>query len=468
MKKFLDEDFLLDSGTAVKLYNDYAKDMPIFDYHCHLNSEEIYRDKKFNNITEAWLYGDHYKWRAMRADGVDEKYITGDAGDFEKFMAWAGTVPDTIGNPLYIWTHLELQRYFGIDDVLNEKTALKIWEETGLKLQRDDFSVRNLIKRSNVKVLCTTDDPLDSLEYHKKLEEDRSFDVKVLPAFRPDKALNINGESFRNWAGKLGEITNRSIADYDAFLSALEDRINYFHETGCRLSDHALLDVPFEDTTYEEVSFIFKRALNGEKLGRTDEDKYKTYTLCFLGKKYCERGWAMQLHIGALRNNNTKMFKKLGPDTGYDSIGDSNFAGSLSRLLNSMAVRDKLPKTILYDLNPRDNYVLASMIGNFQEGGIPGKLQLGSGWWFNDNKDGMIDQMKALYNCGLLSRFIGMLTDSRSFLSYTRHEYFRRVLCSLLGGWAENGEVPLDYDLLGKIVQDICFNNAKKYFGVEI
>lgn len=468
MKKFLDEDFLLDSGTAVKLYNDYAKDMPIFDYHCHLNPEEIYRDKKFNNITEAWLYGDHYKWRAMRADGVDEKYITGDAGDFEKFMAWAGTVPDAVGNPLYIWTHLELQRYFGIYDVLNEKTALKIWEETSSKLQGDDFSVRNLIKRSNVKVLCTTDDPLDSLEYHKKLKEDGSFDVKVLPAFRPDKALNINGESFRGWAGKLGDMTNRSIADYGGFLSALEDRINYFHETGCRLSDHALLDVPFEDTTYEEVSSIFKRALDGEKLDRSDEDKYKTYTLCFLGERYCERGWAMQLHIGALRNNNTKMFKKLGPDAGYDSIGDSNFAGSLSRLLNSMAVRDKLPKTILYDLNPRDNYVLASMIGNFQEGGMPGKLQFGSGWWFNDNKDGMIDQMKALYNCGLLSRFLGMLTDSRSFLSYTRHEYFRRVLCSLLGGWAENGEVPLDYDLLGKIAQDICFNNAKKYFGIEI
>lgn len=468
MKEFLGADFLLESQTADKLYNDYAKDMPIFDYHCHLSPKEIYENKKFKNITEAWLYGDHYKWRVMRADGIDEKYVTGDTEDYEKFMAWARTVPDTIGNPLYDWTHLELRRYFGINDVLNEKTAPKIWEETMSKLQSDEFSVRSLIKRSNVKGLCTTDDPLDSLEYHKRLKEDRSFDVKVLPAFRPDKALEINKDGFTDWVGRLGDITGRNINSCEAFLSAIEERIEYFHEAGCRLSDHGLSAVPFEDAAFEEVSSIFERALNGEKVDKKDEDRYKTYMLRFLGARYCEHGWVMQLHIGAMRNNNTRMFNRLGPDTGYDSVNDVCFAQSLSSLLNSMEMEGKLPKTIIYDLNPKDNYVIASMIGNFQDGIIPGKLQFGSGWWFDDNKDGMIEQMKALYNCGLLSRFVGMLTDSRSFLSYTRHEYFRRVLCSLIGSWAENGEVPLDYELLGKMVQNICFNNAKEYFGVEI
>ncbi|MFV9568895.1 glucuronate isomerase, partial [Thermoanaerobacter mathranii] len=465
MKNFMDENFLLTNDTAVTLYHQYARNMPIYDFHCHLSPKEIYENKRFKNITEIWLYGDHYKWRLMRANGIDEKYITGNADDYNKFMAYAKTIPMAIGNPVYHWTHLELQRYFGIYDLLNEKTAKSIWERANEVINHDDFNVRNIIKKSNVKIIITTDDPTDSLEYHIKLKEQNEFDVKVLPAFRPDKGLGIEKEDFIPWLKKLEEVTGKEIDNYDDFLQALEKRIEFFHTVGCRISDHALDYVFYQKASKQEVEKIFKKALLREHLTKEEIDSFKTYTLIFLGKKYAELKWVMQLHIGAMRNNNTKMYKVLGPDTGYDSISDFTIAYPLARLLDALEVEDSLPKTILYTLNPAANYVIATMIGNFQGGKIAGKMQFGAAWWFNDNKDGMIEQMKALANTGLLSRFIGMVTDSRSFLSYTRHEYFRRILCNLLGEWVENREVPNDIELLGKIVQDISFNNAKEYVG---
>lgn len=466
MKKFMDEDFLLNNETAVKLFHDYASKSPIFDFHCHLNPKDIYEDIRFKNITEVWLYGDHYKWRLMRSNGVDERYITGDADDYSKFLEFAKTIPMAIGNPVYHWTHLELQRYFGINELLNEKTAPVIWEKVNSMLNSSEFSVRNIIKKSNVKILCTTDDPTDSLEYHKLLKEDDSFDVRVLPAFRPDKGINIDKDDFKDWVKKLGEVCGKAIESYDDYLDALNSRLEFFDSYGCRLSDHALDFVAYEESTKEEVDEIFKKALKGEKLSQIEVDKYKTSVLQFLGKRYKELGWAMQLHIAALRNTNTRMFKKLGPDTGYDSINDVNIAYPLSKLLDSLESTGSLPKVILYTLNPKDNYVLAALMGSFQGEGIPGKMQFGSAWWFNDNIDGMTEQMKTLANVGLLSKFVGMVTDSRSFLSYPRHEYFRRILCNLIGEWVEKGEVPDDIDLLGKIVQDISFNNAVNYFGV--
>jgi len=461
----MDENFLLTNDTAVTLYHQYARNMPIYDFHCHLSPKEIYENKRFKNITEIWLYGDHYKWRLMRANGIDEKYITGNADDYDKFMAYAKTIPMAIGNPVYHWTHLELQRYFGIYDLLNEKTAKSIWERANEVINHDDFNVRNIIKKSNVKIIITTDDPTDSLEYHIKLKEQNEFDVKVLPAFRPDKGLGIEKEDFIPWLKKLEEVTGKEINNYDDFLQALEKRIEFFHTVGCRISDHALDYVFYQKASKQEVEKIFKKALMRQHLTKEEIDSFKTYTLIFLGKKYAELKWVMQLHIGAMRNNNTKMYKILGPDTGYDSISDFTIAYPLAKLLDALEVEDSLPKTILYTLNPAANYVIATMIGNFQGGKIAGKMQFGAAWWFNDNKDGMIEQMKALANTGLLSRFIGMVTDSRSFLSYTRHEYFRRILCNLLGEWVENGEVPNDIELLGKIVQDISFNNAKEYVG---
>ncbi|AGB20022.1 glucuronate isomerase [Thermoanaerobacterium thermosaccharolyticum] len=466
MKKFMDEDFLLNNETAVKLFHDYASKSPIFDFHCHLNPKDIYEDIRFKNITEVWLYGDHYKWRLMRSNGVDERYITGDADDYSKFLEFAKTIPMAIGNPVYHWTHLELQRYFGINELLNEKTAPMIWEKVNSMLNSSEFSVRNIIKKSNVKILCTTDDPTDSLEYHKLLKEDDSFNVKVLPAFRPDKGINIDKDDFKDWVKKLSEVCGKAIESYDDYLDALNSRLEFFDSYGCRLSDHALDFVAYEESTKEEVDEIFKKALKGEKLSQIEVDKYKTSVLQFLGKRYKELGWAMQLHIAALRNTNSRMFKKLGPDTGYDSINDVNIAYPLSKLLDSLESTGSLPKVILYTLNPKDNYVLAALMGSFQGEGIPGKMQFGSAWWFNDNIDGMTEQMKTLANVGLLSKFVGMVTDSRSFLSYPRHEYFRRILCNLIGEWVEKGEVPDDIDLLGKIVQDISFNNAVNYFGV--
>jgi len=464
MKSFMNENFLLSNETAVKLYHDYAKEMPIMDYHCHLNPKEIYDNKQFKNITEVWLYGDHYKWRAMRSNGVDEKFITGDGSDYDKFLAFAKTVPMTLGNPLYHWVHLELQRFFDIHEVLNEKSAPAIWEKVNKMLNGEGFRVKDLINKSNVKEICTTDDPIDSLEYHQKIKEDKDFKVKVLPTFRPDKGVEISRGFFLPWLEKLVEVNGKAINNYKEFLKALEGRVNYFHENGCRVSDHALDSVPYAEATIEEVEVIFAKAVNRETLSLIETEKYRTYTLKFLSGLYSKLGWTMQLHLNAMRNNNTAMFRKLGADVGFDSINDSSIANPLSRLLDSIETESTLPKTIIYSLNALDNDVIGTMLGNFQGSGIPGKIQFGSAWWFNDTKEGMIAQMKSLANLGLLSRFVGMLTDSRSFLSYTRHEYFRRIMCNLIGEWVENGEFPNDMELLGSIVQGISYNNAKEYF----
>lgn len=468
MKKFMDENFLLDNETAVKLYHDYAKEMPIIDYHCHLSSKEIAENKRYRNITEIWLGGDHYKWKAMRSNGIDEQYITGGAEDKDKFLKWAETVPYTVGNPLYHWTHLELKRYFGIDELLNKESAEIIWEKCNELLQKEEFTARELIKRSNVKVICTTDDPTDTLEYHKAIAKDNTFDVKVLPAFRPDKAINIEKDGFKDWINKLGDVVGRKIETLDTLLESLKERVLYFNSLGCRASDHALDPIVFENGSYEEVNNIFIKALNQGELTISDIQKYKTHVLVSLGREYARLGWAMQLHLGVIRNVNSRMLRNLGPDTGFDTIGDYVFSEALAKFLDALDTTNELPKTILYCVNPRDNEVLATMIGSFQGGGIPGKIQFGSGWWFNDQKDGMIRQMTALSNMGLLSRFVGMLTDSRSFLSYIRHEYFRRILCNLLGGWVEKGELPNDMDLLGEIIRDISYNNANRYFEFDV
>jgi glucuronate isomerase len=468
MKEFMCKDFLLETETAKKLYHEYAKDMPIFDYHCHLSPKEIAENKKYKNITEIWLGGDHYKWRAMRSNGVTEDYITGDKSDKEKFLKWAETVPYLIGNPLYHWTHLELKEYFGIEETLSPKTAEFIWEKCNELLQTKEFTAKELIKNSNVKGLCTTDDPIDSLEYHIEIAKDKEFGVKVLPTFRPDKAININKEEFVSWVSKLSEVVGYKIDSYSKLLKALEERIEFFHKIGCRISDHGLDTIYFQTSKLEEVEEIFLKGLSEEELTSNEVEKYMTAIMVFLGKEYSKRKWTMQIHLGAIRNNSKRMFRSLGADTGFDSIGDYNFAKELSKYLDSLDDTDELPQTILYSLNPRDNYTLATMLGNFQGGGKPGKIQHGSGWWFNDQRDGMVDQMKSLANLGLLSRFVRMLTDSRSFLSYTRHEYFRRILCNLLGVWIENGEYPADYEMLEKIVKGISYENAKDYFGIEL
>ncbi|MGM0904111.1 MAG: glucuronate isomerase [Bacillota bacterium] len=463
----MDENFLLTSETAIKLYHDYAKEMPIIDYHCHLSPQEIYENKSFKNITEIWLYGDHYKWRAMRSNGIEEEKITGNASDYDKFLAWAQTVPMTMGNPLFNWTHLELQRFFGINEILNEKTAPEIWEKVNAQLNSEGFGARDLIKKSNVQVVCTTDDPVDSLEYHIKLKAEGDFDVQVLPSFRPDKGLEINRDGYQEWVQKLQEVSGTEIAAYDHFLTALEARVRFFHSVGGRVSDHAIDTMMYADTTKEEAAEIFQQALAGKKVSHEEEAKYKTYTLRFLGSLYSELNWAMQFHINALRNNNTRMFNTLGPDTGYDSMNDDKIAKPLARLLDSIDQESSLPKTIIYSLNPSDNNVIGTMIGSFQGGGVPGKIQFGTAWWFNDNKSGMLEQMQSLANLGLFTRFIGMLTDSRSFLSYTRHEYFRRLVCSFVADWVENGEVPNDLEFLGEIVQGISYTNAKEYFQFQ-
>lgn len=465
MRAFMDDDFLLSSPTAVTLYHKYAKSMPIIDYHCHLSPQEIYENKTYKNLTEVWLYGDHYKWRAMRANGVEERYCTGDASDYEKFLAYAKTVPMTIGNPLYHWSHLELRRYFGVEEIINEQNAPAIWEKVNAQLQGPGFGARDFITKSDVRVVCTTDDPADSLEYHIKLKEDASFQVKVLPSFRPDKALEINRDGFTDWLAKLEQAVGYAVSSYDELLKALEDRVSFFHSVGCVVSDHALDCVPYAETTKEEAAAIFAKGRSGKKVSLAEEQKYKTYTLLFLGKEYAKRGWVMQYHMNALRANNTRMLRELGPDTGFDSMNDSAVAYPLSRLLDALEMDSLLPKTILYSLDPTQNHILGTMIGNFQGGGVAGKMQLGSAWWFNDTKLGMIEQMTTLADVGLLSQFVGMLTDSRSFLSYTRHEYFRRILCNLIGDWVDNGEFPNDEALLGTIVQNISYNNAKAYFG---
>ncbi len=468
MKSFMDESFLLTNPTAEKLYHTYAKEMPIFDYHCHLSPQEIAENKTYRNVTEIWLGGDHYKWRAMRANGVDEKYVTGEASDKDKFMKWAETAPACIGNPLYHWTHLELRRYFGIDALLSPETAEEIWEECNRLLQKDEFRARALIARSNVKGLCTTDDPVDSLQYHQALSEDRDFPVKVYPAFRPDKSFNIDQPGFVEWVTKLETIIGGKIQTFADFKEALQQRIEFFHSMGCRLSDHALDPIVYREGTDQDAHKVLQKALRKEVLSKEETEIFKTQVMLFLGRAYAKRGWVMQLHLSSIRNNSARMHRILGPDTGFDSMDDRAYGRALVAFLSKLDETNHVPKTILYSLNPTDNDLLATIAGSFQGGGVPGKMQLGSGWWFNDQKDGMIRQMVALANIGLLSQFVGMLTDSRSFLSYTRHEYFRRILCDLLGTWVENGEAPNDLELIGGMVQNICFNNARDYFDVKL
>lgn len=469
MKPFLDENFLLETRAAERLYHEYAAAMPIFDYHCHLPVAEIAENKKFASLSAAWLHGDHYKWRAMRANGVAEEFITGSASDLDKFRAWAATVPKTLRNPLYHWTHLELKNPFGITDtLLSADTADAIYARCTEMLQEDDFSTRGLLKKMRVKVVCTTDDPLDSLEHHCLLRDDPAFTVRVLPAFRPDRAMAVeNPEVFNRWVDRLAEICNRDIADYRQFLECLAARHTFFHDMGCRLSDHGLEEPYAEDYTEAEMAAIFAKIRTGKALSGMEIRIFKSAMLVEFAVLDHDKGWVQQFHFGALRNQNTRAYGRLGPDTGYDSIGDFAMGRSLGRLLDRLDSRDKLTKTILYVLNPRDDEMIATMIGNFQDGRTPGKMQFGSGWWFNDQKDGMERQLNALSNMGLLSRFVGMLTDSRSFLSYPRHEYFRRVLCNLFGKDMERGELPGDFQLIGETVRDICYRNAVDYFAIK-
>ena len=470
MGAFIHDNFILKTQTAVDLYHQYAKNMPIYDYHCHLSPKDIAENRKFNTITELWLEGDHYKWRGMRTHGIDEKYITGDASDKEKFAAWAKTVPYTLGNPLYHWTHLELKNYFGIEELLSEKNWEQVWDRCNELLQQDDYSVHGLIKRSNVKVICTTDDPTDDLYYHEQIKNLENFDVKVLPTFRPDKGVEINKDTFVPFVKQLEKVTNKSLTTFNEYVQALEERVQYFHERGGRISDHGLGEIPFASYEESELEQIFQAGRNGEQVSLLDENKFKTAALVFLAKCYKKRDWAMQIHFGAIRNNNTKMFAKLGPDSGIDSINDqAGVAAPLNALLNAFEQEDSLPKTILYNLNPTYNDLIASTIANFQtEAGVAGKIQFGSGWWFNDTKPGMIRQMSSLADQGLLSHFVGMLTDSRSFISYSRHEYFRRILCDLVGTWVEDGEIPNEPDLLKPLIENICYNNAKNYFSIDL
>ena len=463
-KLFMGEDFLLQTKTAELLYNEYAKQMPIIDYHCHLSPQQIAEDLKFENLTQGWLYGDHYKWRAMRTSGVDESYCTGGKSDYEKFEKWAATVPYTMRNPLYHWTHLELKRYFGINEILDPSSAMSIYENASAQIQTDSFSIKNLIRKMNVKVICTTDDPIDSLEYHKMLSES-DFEVKIKPAFRPDKAMEVaSAATFIAYVKKLEAVTNLSISSFEDYLFALQNRHDFFASMGCSVSDHGLEEIYVEDFTGHEIESIFTKVYGGKDLSLIEQRKFKSCMLLHFAEWDWEKGWVQQYHLGALRNNNSRMLSKLGPDTGWDSIGDFSQAAALSKFLNKLDSEDKLAKTIIYNLNPADNELMASMIGNFNDGSVAGKIQFGSGWWFLDQKDGIIKQLNALSNMGLVSRFVGMLTDSRSFLSFPRHEYFRRILCNLFGDEIENGELPNDTKWVGQIIQDICYNNANDYF----
>ncbi|MDB5032275.1 glucuronate isomerase [Mucilaginibacter sp.] len=465
MKNFLDDDFLLETKTAQKLYHDYAKSMPIIDYHCHLPPDEIAADLNFNNITQMWLNGDHYKWRAMRANGVNEAYVTGNKSDWEKFEKWAATVPYTLRNPLYHWTHLELQRYFSIKEVLSPATAKKIYDECTEKLQSPEFSIRSLITKFKVEVIGTTDDPLDNLAHHQKIKQD-GYGTKVLPSFRPDKAMNAdNIEVLNAYIDKLEKVENTTITDLDGYLSALKSRHDYFAANGCEVSDHGLDHIYAADYTDEEVKAIFNKIRSKQAITQDENLKFKSALLFRFALWDHEKGWVQQYHLGALRNNNTRALATLGPDTGWDSIGDFTQGKSLSGFLDKLDKENKLAKTILYNNNPVNNDLFAAMAGNFNDGSVAGKMQFGSAWWFMDQKDGMTAQLNSLSNIGLLSGLIGMLTDSRSFMSFPRHEYFRRILCNLLGNDIENGELPNDLEWTGKIVQDICYNNAREYFG---
>lgn len=465
MKKFMDENFLLQSKTAQQLYHEFAAQMPIIDYHNHLPPHQVAGNINFENITQAWLYGDHYKWRAMRTNGVNEKYITGDATDLEKFQQWAATVPYTLRNPLYHWTHLELQRYFGINDILNADNAAEIYEDCSAKLRLKEYSVRGLLEKMNVELICTTDDPVDSLEHHIKMQQENSF-TKMNPAFRPDKAMNVDDVNvFCRYLTALERAANISITTWKDFLQALKSRHDFFSENNCAVSDHGLEEIYAEDYTQAGIINIFDKARLGKAITLEENRKFKSAMLVIFAEWDFEKGWVQQYHLGALRNNNTRMLQQLGPDTGWDSIGDFSQARALSKFLNHLDKENKLAKTIIYNLNPADNELMATMIGNFNDGSLPGKIQWGSGWWFLDQKDGMTKQINTLSNMGLLSRFVGMLTDSRSFLSFPRHEYFRRILCNLFGEEIENGELPGDIKWIGKIIQDICYNNAKQYFN---
>lgn len=463
MKKFMDEDFLLTTETAKNLYHNYAEKLPIIDYHCHLSPQEIYEDVRYENITQVWLGADHYKWRQMRSNGVEEKYITGDASDREKFQKWAETLEKAIGNPLYHWSHLELKKYFGYEGHLCGDTAQEVWNLTSEKLKQDNMSARGLILQSNVDTICTTDDPIDSLEWHRKIKED-GFEVKVLPAWRPDKAMNIEKADFAQYIAKLAQVSGVEIKDFDSLIEALKNRMDFFAENGCTVSDHGLEYVMYESYEPAEVNEIVKTRLSDGVLTKTEERKYKTAFMTALGREYAKKNWVMQLHYGVQRDLNKKVFNALGPDAGIDAINTYSSSIEMGQYLNALAIDDSLPKTIIYSLNPADNAAIGTVIGCFQDSSAVGKIQHGAAWWFNDHKSGMMEQMTSLANLGLLGNFVGMLTDSRSFLSYTRHEYFRRIMCELIGGWVENGEYPDDEKALKQIVEGISYYNCKNYF----
>lgn len=468
MKPFMDKEFLLSTETAQTLFHKYAETMPVLDYHCHINPKEIAEDRKFDNITQVWLGGDHYKWRQMRSNGIDEYYITGGASDREKFQKWAETLEKAIGNPLYHWSHLELQRYFGYTGALNGETAEEVWNLCNAKLQEDSMSVRNIIRQSDVTLICTTDDPVDSLKWHKMIAGDDSFDVQVLPAWRPDKAMNIEKPDYAEYLAKLSGVSGVEIKTFAALKEALRVRLAFFEKMGCRASDHALEYVMYRPASEEEIEAIFAKRMSGEMVTKEEELKFKTAFMLFAGKEYHRLGWAMQIHYGCKRDNNVLRYEQLGPDTGYDCINNYAPSAEMADFLNALITTDELPKTILYSLNPNDNASIGTILGCFQDSSAVGKIQQGSAWWFNDHKCGMTEQMTSLANLGLLGNFIGMLTDSRSFLSYTRHEYFRRILCELIGGWVENGEYPADEKVLGRMVADISYNNAVNYFGFDL
>lgn len=468
MKQFLDENFLLKTKTAQRLYHEYAKGMPVIDYHCHLPPQQIAEDTRFENLTQAWLYGDHYKWRAMRINGVDESYCTGGRTDRDKFQKWAETVPYTLRNPLYHWTHLELQRYFDVHDILNADTAQNIYEKCTAKLQLPAWSVRNLLRKMNVRLVCTTDDPVDSLEYHQKIRDD-GFEIPILPAFRPDNAMNVsNAAKFNAYIKKLEAITDIAVSSFDDFLYALQNRHDFFASMGCSVSDHGLEEIYADDFTGSEIDTIFTKIHGGKELNEVEQRKFRSAMLIHFAEWDWEKGWVQQFHLGALRNNNSRMTQTLGPDTGWDSIGDFSQGRALAKFFDKLDSNNKLAKSILYNLNPADNELMATMIGNFNDGSSAGKIQWGSAWWFLDQKDGMTRQINTLSNMGLLSKFVGMLTDSRSFLSFPRHEYFRRILCDLFGDEIENGELPGDLAWIGKLIQDICFSNNKNYFNWQL
>ncbi len=467
MKQFMDQDFLLSTPTAQKLYHDYAAEMPIIDYHCHVSPQEIFEDRRFENITQVWLGGDHYKWRVMRSNGVEEKYITGDASDREKFQKFAEALPLAIGNPMYHWCHLELKKYFGYTGTLNGETAEEVWNLCNQKLQEPGMSVRGLIAQSNVAFVGTTDDPIDSLEWHQKIAADDSIKTIVAPSFRPDKAVNIDKAGWKDYIEKLGAVCGYAITDSAALEKALGERIVHFNAAGCRASDHGLDYVAYRPADRAAVDAVFAKGMRGEIPTAEEAEIFKTQLVLFCAREYAKRGWVMQMHYNCLRNPNKRMFAELGPDTGYDVINTVNCGEAVAGLLNALEETGELPRTILYSLNPADNQLLDTILGAFQGTEVPGKVQHGSAWWFNDTKTGMTEQMTSLANLGLLGNFVGMLTDSRSFLSYTRHEYFRRILCDLLGKWVENGEYPADMAMLEKIVRGISYNNAARYFGIE-